>query len=58
MAGALMPGTLPCASHQLVSFQSAAASDMILLIMQARIEACSHSSVAQWQSIRLLTGGL
>ncbi len=40
------------------SFQSAAASDMILLTIEARKQACSHSSVAQWQSIRLLTGGL
>jgi hypothetical protein len=40
------------------SFQSDVASDMISLEIQARVEACSHSSVAQWQSIRLLTGGL
>ena len=42
-----------CAAHR---FQSYASSDMILL--STRSCECIYSSVAQWQSIRLLTGGL
>ena len=38
-------------------FQSMARSDMISKTNRARTT-CFHSSVAQWQSIRLLTGGL
>jgi hypothetical protein len=46
-----LPGKRP-------SFQSDVASDMISLATPDTHRACFHSSVAQWQSIRLLTGGL
>ena len=48
---------LPLCEVRFIPFQSSARSDMILWSSRAHA-LCFHSSVAQWQSIRLLTGGL